>query len=44
MADLQRQHDAGEIDDTTFDQAEEALLQRVLDARAYRRRKAAQAQ
>jgi hypothetical protein len=41
MADLQRQHEAGEIGDDDFDRAEEALLQRVLDARAYRRRKAA---
>jgi len=41
MADLERQHQAGEIDDDTFERSEEALLQRMLEARDYRRRKAA---
>jgi hypothetical protein len=42
MADLERQHQAGEIDDDTFERSEEALLQRMLEARDYRRRKAAE--
>lgn len=38
MAQLERRHQAREIDDETFDAQEEALLQRLLDARAYHRR------
>jgi hypothetical protein len=43
MAQLERAHDAGEIDDGDFDQQEEALLQRLLDARAYWRQRAEEA-
>jgi len=39
MADLGRRHQAGEIDDRHFENAEEALLQRLIDARDYHRRK-----
>ena len=39
MADLERRHSAGEIDDETFDRFEEALLQRLLEAREYQQRK-----
>jgi hypothetical protein len=39
MAQLERQFADGEIDEAHFDQDEEALLQRLLDARAYWRRK-----
>ena len=38
MAQLDRQFQAGEIDETTFDEFEEALLQRLLEAREYRLR------
>ena len=37
MAQLERQLEAGEIDDASFDAQEEALLQRLLDAREYHR-------
>ena len=42
MAQLERQFDAGEIDENTFDEQEEALLQRLLDAREYWKRKEAE--
>jgi hypothetical protein len=35
MAQLERAFDAGEIDQATFDDREEILLQRLLDAREY---------
>jgi len=39
LAAVERQFRAGEIDEATFDQMEESLLQRMLEARDYRRRK-----
>lgn len=39
MAQLERQHQACEIDDHTFDACEESLLERLLDAREYHRRR-----
>lgn len=39
MAELERQLLAGEVDDETFEQVEEMLLERLLEAREYRRRK-----
>ena len=39
MAELERRHGAGEIDEETFDRCEEALLQRLLEARDYQQRK-----
>jgi len=39
MADLERRMLAGEVDDATFDRLEEALLERLLEAREYRQRK-----
>lgn len=39
MAEAQRRHQAGEIDDETFDRWEETLLERLLEARDYERRK-----
>jgi hypothetical protein len=40
LAQVERQHRAGEIDDATFDATEESLLQRLIDAQAYHRRRA----
>ena len=37
MAELERQLVAGEVDDETFDRREEELLERLLEAREYRR-------
>ena len=42
MAQLERQFTAGEIAQESFDQQEEALLQRLLEAREYRQRKEAE--
>lgn len=42
MAQLERQFQSGEIDQAVFDQQEEVLLQRLLDAREYRQRKEAE--
>lgn len=42
MAELERRLIAGQIDDATFDRQEEALLNRLLDAREYHQRKAAE--
>jgi hypothetical protein len=42
MSQLERQLDAGELDHETFDQREEDLLQRLLEAREYWRQKEAQ--
>jgi len=39
LADLERQHRAGEVDDETFAAREEELLARWMDAREYHRRK-----
>ena len=39
MSQLERQLQTGEIDDQTFDEHEEALLQRLLDAREYHRQR-----
>ena len=39
IAELQRQHQAGLIDEETLDVEEDALLKRLLDARDYRLRK-----
>ena len=39
MAELERRHQSGEIDDSTFDELEERLLQRLLESRDYQRRK-----
>ena len=39
MAELARAFEAGEIDGDAFERQEEALLQRLMDARKYRRRK-----
>jgi hypothetical protein len=41
MAQLERQLDAGELDQETFDAREEALLQRLLEARDYWRQREA---
>ena len=35
MAQLERKLETGELDEVTFDQQEEALLQRLLEARRY---------
>src|SRR5688500_1384683 len=42
MAQLERQFESGDIDQQAFDEQEEALLQRLLDAREYRQRKEAE--
>ena len=42
MAELEHRMLAGQIDDETFDRQEEALLDRLLEAREYRQRKAAE--
>jgi len=39
LADLERQHRAGEVEDETFAVQEEELLARWMDAREYHRRK-----
>lgn len=39
MADLQSQHQAGRIGDDEFDRREEALLERLLEAREFHQRK-----
>lgn len=39
MADLESQHRAGRIGDDEFDRREEALLERLLEAREFHRRK-----
>jgi len=39
MADLERQLSRGEIDERTFDEREDALFERLLEARAYHQRK-----
>jgi len=44
MAQLEQAMLAGEIDDQTFDREEEALLERLLDARAYHERTAEDAE
>ena len=38
MAELERRLVSGEVDDETFDREEEALLERLLEARAYQQR------
>ncbi|MEA2709539.1 MAG: hypothetical protein QOF78_2140 [Phycisphaerales bacterium] len=43
MAQLERRLETGELDEAGFDDQEEALLQRLLEAREYRQRKEAQA-
>jgi len=43
MAELERQYQSGAMDLRTFEAQQEALLQRLLDARAYHRRKEAEA-
>lgn len=43
MAEAERQFQAGEIDEAAFERVEEALLERLLDAREYHRRKAEEA-
>ena len=40
MAELAAQHQAGVVSDAEFDRREEALLQRLLEARDYHQRKA----
>ena len=40
MADLSQQHQAGLVDEAEFDRREEALLERLLEARQYHQRKA----
>ena len=42
MAELATQYQAGVVSDAEFDRREEALLQRLLEARAYHQRKAEQ--
>ncbi|HEX4792441.1 MAG TPA: gas vesicle protein GvpG [Humisphaera sp.] len=42
MTDLEQQFAAGLIDQQTFDDAEEALLERLLDAREYQAQKTAE--
>jgi hypothetical protein len=42
MAELERRMLAGQIDDETFDRQEEALLDRLLEAREYHQRRAAE--
>jgi hypothetical protein len=44
LAEVERRHQAGEIDDDTFDRWEEALLERLLEARDYQQRKASEPQ
>ena len=39
LAQAERMHRAGEIDDAAFDEMEESLLQRLLDAQEYHRRR-----
>jgi cytochrome c-type biogenesis protein CcmH/NrfG len=41
MAELERQFTAGQIDEETFDAREEALFERLLEAREYHAQKAA---
>ena len=40
IADLERAYQIGQIDGDTFERQEQLLLQRLLEARDYRRRKA----
>lgn len=40
LADLETRHRVGQVGDADFERQEEALLQRLLDARDYHRRKA----
>lgn len=42
MAEAERQYQAGQIDELTFERWEETLLQRLLDAKEYHRRKQTQ--
>ena len=42
MAELSQQHQAGLVGDAEFDQREEALLARLLEAKAFHQRKAEQ--
>ena len=42
MAELATQYQSGLVDDEQFDRREEALLQRLLEAREYHQRKAEQ--
>ena len=42
MAELATQYQSGLVDDEEFDRREEALLQRLLEAREYHQRKAEQ--
>ena len=39
MADLEARHRAGELSDDEFDSQEEALLERLIEAREYQQRK-----
>lgn len=39
MAELEKQHQAGAIDDEAFEEREEQLLERLLEARKYHQRK-----
>ena len=43
MAELERQFTAGQIDEQTFDAREEALLERLLEAREYHQQNATRA-
>lgn len=42
MAELERRLVAGEVDEETFDREEEALLERLLEARAYHQNREAE--
>jgi hypothetical protein len=44
MAQLERQLETGEIDDQSFDEREEALLERLLEARDYHQRQREEAE
>ena len=39
MAELEKQHQSGVIDDETFEMQEEQLLERLMEARKYHQRK-----
>lgn len=43
LAHAERMHRAGEIDDAAFDEMEESLLQRLIDAQHYHRRRQGEA-
>jgi hypothetical protein len=44
IEEIERRHQAGELDDEAFENLEDSLLQRLLDAREYQKRKQAESE